>query len=494
MASDPGRWRQIVLLLGVLVFVGASTLAIRFDIAKGNYRPLPLHLDEYLHWGYAEAAVSQGKVALTDPFSGGTATTFSLAADLHERGFQAFLGAFQEATGIPYTAIFEFGPALVAAFLALCVFVLAETWGAGLVSAALVAAIPTTTRFLGPGLFVPIAIALPFLVAGLVILVQGEGPRAAVAFAIVVAALWTIHVIAAITVSAATLLYLLAAPSGRRKTALLMTAAIALPFLVAWPYYASVLDTAKLPHTGLPANLDAFLRIGALPLAAAGMGAMALAASKDGGRRAIGVMLALLLLSGEAIILQSASSGSDASPVYDRAIMVVYLITIILAGAGAVAAARGATALLTRGRAHARRGTLTALLVLALSIVLIAPSETSQAKTPLPEIVTQTQFASYEEAAQKLPAHYDLAIVDGAASMPWTAATQRPSVFVVYPTSFGQAEEATTFFAHGATDTRFLIERGVKIVVTPRAVNNPDLVAISSGVYALRPEIAARIR
>ncbi|MFA5862970.1 MAG: hypothetical protein WDA16_14860 [Candidatus Thermoplasmatota archaeon] len=212
----------------------------------------------------------------------------------------------------------------------------------------------------------PIAFALPFLVVDFPMRFRSEGAKAAIGFGLPLGALWTIHVVAAMTLAAATLVHVACAPFVR--------------------------GVHRAPH----------------------------------GRR--------------------------------------------------------------KRRAFPLRGAV------LIERALLIQTRVPQRKALLSEIATPKKCDAYNEAGVRMELQYHVALVDAAGSMLWTTATQRSSIYAVCPTSFRQPEEACAFLRGGASDTRFLVERGVTVVVTLHAVNNPGLVPVTDGMCALRPEITSHVQ
>jgi len=486
-------WRSAALCV-VLAIVALAHYQVHWWPTRDppEVQPFPVHLDEHLHWGFAKAALEQRTVSFGDPFSGEPTAEYSLEAHLHERGFHAYLGAFQGVTGIPWEAIFGAGPVVVALLLALAVYALAQRWGAGLEAALWVAAIPTTLRFLGPGFLVPIAFALPILVAGLIATFAPRSIGTLLIVAVVAAALWPIHVIAAVAflvvAGAHALLSLRASPWGT----VAVLAALVIPFFLAEPFYSRAFREDVSPLE-LPLSLDDVRLFGVVPLLFAGIGAAALVLrGKDAARE--GTALAFALGAAGTPILVRALSGNDPFALYDRSVLLLYLVAAILGGAGLAAARRGLASLARRGPRPLRTPlvALAAVALVSLQLVAVASAVGENARRDLYLILDEEQHAAFVDAAQRLGPEHTRAIVDARASMAFTAITGRPTLFVDYPWS-ATPRVATEFFASGAEDTHLLVETRTTIVVTRQPVRNPDLVPLNDVVYVLRPDYVARM-
>src|ERR1051325_4351107 len=75
----------------LLCALGVVTLTPHADPTNGRAQWLPVHMDEYFHWGFARETVVARSLVIEDPFggSGGGHPGFSVREDLHARGFQA---------------------------------------------------------------------------------------------------------------------------------------------------------------------------------------------------------------------------------------------------------------------------------------------------------------------------------------------------------------------------------------------------------------------
>jgi hypothetical protein len=83
--------KSALLLLPVLV------LAFYIAFIPHQSYAYPVHIDEWVHYAYSEALLSDGSTTFTEPFYG--QSTLSLSTDLEE-GFHLFWGIFQRISGI----------------------------------------------------------------------------------------------------------------------------------------------------------------------------------------------------------------------------------------------------------------------------------------------------------------------------------------------------------------------------------------------------------
>lgn len=473
------------LLTSSLALVALSAFSPHWDPGHGLLEPYPAHMDEYVHWAYGEAVASQGTVLFDNPLTGESHGGFNVASDLHERGFHAYFAVLQRATGIGWLPLVAYTPTILTLLLALAAYVLAEKWGAGVETVVLLAAFPTTLRFLGPGLFVPSTVGLLLFAVGSLCLVGRAQPRL-FAFGIISAALWPIHVVAALALFVFAFLYAmfrtLAAP---RAAAAILGVAI-VPFALAWPYYARLSETTD-ALADLPPSLDITRRVVPLILFASVGAAWLVSRGRSTG--AMASAMGSMLLGIGTLIAVRAESGHDFLRLYDRSHLFLFFIAIVLGGAGVKAMVETAPRV-----ARIRSRAVHAPLAVAMALFLALPSFSAQAEARFPEVLSEFEYEAFLAARERLRPGEGRALVDGADSMPYSILTGQPTLHTQFPGSSGLPPEIEMFFQSGATDTYLLVTANVTVVVTPRVVENPDLIPIAPRVYALDSALLARLR
>lgn len=492
---------RAALLAAILATVALVTYHPHWNPVTGRSYRYPVHMDEYVHWGYAQAIVEQGNVTFRNPFTGDLGGDFSVEAHLHERGYQAYLGVFQAVTGIPWLPFFQYGPVVITLFLALTLYVVCAKWGAGPEAALLVACIPTTLRFLGPGFMVPIVFSLPLVAVGLYCLFHTRKWGGLVAFALLAAGLWPIHVIGAFALFALGVLYAAFIAASEPRRAAVVLAMAALPFLAAWEFYAWLFDRGVLTMPFLPADERILLYFGVIPLVAAAVGAAVLLYARRGRDFAAGGALGVGLLLTEGVILWRLFYGEDPFILYDRAFMLLYLQASILGAVGLAFLRRWLLKVPTRvaavrARPRLARAFPTGVLLAAVIVAatMVGASAKPQLEQPFYVILSDREYRAFSEAGLTLNATYGRAVVEGIPTMPFTILTGLPTLYVHFPSSPG-ADPAylQDFWSAGANDTYLLVQNGVTVVVSKRALDNPDLVPIGDGVYVLRWDYASRM-
>jgi len=476
-------WLRPALLLVALTIVFFVAFHPHWNILTGERNEFPVHLDEYVHWGYAKQTIAQGIVTFGSPFSNSAASSFNPVSDVHERGYQAYLGTFQAVTGIPWIDIFEFGPALIAVFLALCLYALTERWGAGVESALWVAAIPTTLRFLGPGFLVPIALALALVAVGLCIMAHAPGARGIAALVIVSAALWPIHLMGGLALLVLAIAFGVARMM-RGQAGLFIVLFTTIPALVAIPYAISSFASGLIYDNPLPLVPGVLREFGVVPLLAAGVGAFVLLSARPERRRDVGWAAAIGLVAAEAVFLVGNASGLDFIMAYDRSFLILCLLSSILAGVAVAALRKGVLRIPLLHRPVLMVGI--AVVLFAAQAGVVAMSAEQQLKQDYYRPLTPAQYASYIAASAELGGTNATAIVDGISTMAFTDVTGHPTSFQLSPSDTTQPADAREFFAGRSSDTAYLMSHRISIVVTQAVVENPDLREVAPGVYVLR--------
>ncbi len=157
---------KAIILIGILIFVFYMT----FLPHSVNKYYLPLHADEWVHWGYIHGFINSGHIKFPNPFTGGS------EAIPPEIGFHVFLASFKYISGASLKTIFLLMPSLLAIFTSLAAFCLGERSKIkfGLEASFLAAFIPTNVRFLGPSFLIPLSLGL-FLALFSLLLAERRG-------------------------------------------------------------------------------------------------------------------------------------------------------------------------------------------------------------------------------------------------------------------------------------------------------------------------------
>jgi hypothetical protein len=496
--SRPTLWKgaAVLAVLGGVALVqslphlpgpGANVLTAYPGLASraaeglvGTDYPFPVHVDEHYHLSHQAAIERQGHIAILDPYDGKPQPTplFSVEGFRDERGFDVAMAQAHQLTGLSLPAQARLAPAVQSAVLAAVLY--AALWPApgALASAALVALLPTTVRFLGPAFLVPSAFALPWILAALHVSLRATGGRRLAALALLETAGFFLHLVIGTLVLATAAGASLARP-GRLVDRITLAAVCFLPLLWIGPLVTDQVALAVAQENELPFQTSILFAGGGLALVAALGGAAIAALLPDEEMRPHRVLLAL----GVAIafsVLMSIRTGHHSDATYSRLIPTLYVCVAALAGLAA-----GWTA--GQGRRWLRRPNAwflpaaTSLLVLLVA----APAVADHLSTPYYRIFDGESWTDARILAG--------AGVEPGASLlcdPWRAPLYNtvsgalvPAVLIPGRVPEHQADWDFYLRSRGANET-WLRERSIGYVVAPFAPNAPH-VGLGGNVYRL---------
>jgi hypothetical protein len=442
--------------------------------------PFPVHVDEHYHLSHQAAIERQGHVAIVDPYDGKPQPTplFSVQGFRDERGFDVALAQAHQLTGLSLPAQARVAPAVEAAVLAAVLY--AALWPApgALASAALIVLIPTTVRFLGPGLLVPSAFALPWIVAALHTSLRPTGGRRLAALALLETAGFFLHLVVGTLVLATAAGASLARP-GRLLDRLTLAAVCFLPLLWIGPLVTDQVAFAVAQENTLPFQPAILFSGGALALVAAGVGAALAVLLPDERLRPHRVLLALGV--GVAFsLLVSIRAGHHSDATYSRLVPTLFVCVAALAG---LALGWGAD----RGRRHLRRSDLWAVpaAVALLTLTVAAPAVAGQLSEPYYRIFDGESWNDARILAKAGVRPGDVLLCD-----PWRAPVYNTVSGALVPVVLipGRAPEKGADWAfylrtRGANET-WLQDRSIDWVIADRAPNAPH-VHLGGNVYHL---------
>ena len=153
--SLPWRAKMSLEVAALMVILA---LAFYMGMIPKQEDSYPVHVDEWVHYGMAQATLESGSITYTEPVFGRGPIERSRRASYH-----IFLAELKEVLGIDWLTLFRVFPALIFALISFQVYMFSRHYGSGLESALMVAFIPTTLRFLGPGFMVPVSVGMLFL-------------------------------------------------------------------------------------------------------------------------------------------------------------------------------------------------------------------------------------------------------------------------------------------------------------------------------------------
>lgn len=216
-----------LLLLVLLAF----TIFLTFlpHLSKNYF--LPFHVDEWVHWSYSRSILDYGSVSFPNPYTG------EALLENAEIGFHTFTASVSWLSTSSLLSIFLFMPSILALFLGLTAFNIGEKADKkfGLEACLFISLVPTTTRYLGPSLYVAVAMGL-FLLLFLVWLIQQKQYRFMVLIAPVIWCLVLIHPTSAFAAVLVVSLYCLMLALEKNKKIAVITGlslvCTSIPFLI----------------------------------------------------------------------------------------------------------------------------------------------------------------------------------------------------------------------------------------------------------------------
>jgi hypothetical protein len=302
------------------------------DLWSGRDVPYPVHVDEHVHMARIAEIDRSGQVDIHDPYTGQPPerSLFTITGMRSERGWQVAMAQVHQLTGATLPTLTHFLPAVWAGYLALATWATLRPAPGAIASAAFVAAMPTTVRFMGVGFLVPIGFSMPWLMAVLAVALQARGPGRFAALLLLVTSAFFVHLVAGTLALAIGLIAAVLQPASRAQRAGLV-AGLTIPLVWIVPaiyqdFWAEVIRPGVLPF-----EVHVFAGAGAvlLGLAAAGMFLAFLWPTPETvAHRALG-LLALTLL-GSAVISVLVDHRNDAT--YSRLISPLFLALASLAG------------------------------------------------------------------------------------------------------------------------------------------------------------------
>lgn len=463
--------------LDYLVLLPILALAFYMAFLPHQGYLYPVHIDEWLHLAYSNAALQAGGVSFLDPFFGQSAT--GLSSNL-EASFQLFWGIFHQISGISWLAIFKYFPGIIFVIAVLSVYVLGRRAGFGWEAALFACLIPTTVGILGPGFLVPVAMGLLFIPLALFVAFNFRTVWSYVVLFIFTGFLLAIHAPTAVGLVIILAPYILLNLKSNFKHSLGITLAMGIPFLVPFPWiFGMLLPTAKslltlqplLTYIELPRLMQAY---GYLPILLGLLGIFLLAIRK--GRENYGLILGLLAMLVMIVVYYSFHYGI--AIMYVRGLMYMMLLMSVVAGAGlmGVRNLRLPENLSARLRVPLLTKNVGTILCLALIGITLAVSIPNRQDTPYYYMIDSEDYQAFVWIKENLDDGYEKAILDPWKATAFTAITGKKLYTRIHSYPKPSDVEANEFLDDGSRDTAFLRENGISIVYTLESVDNPDLV------------------
>jgi len=450
-------------------------MALAFYIAfipHLNY-PYPVHVDEWVHLARSKAILAAGSTAFVDPFSG--QATFDLSSNL-EAGFHLFWGIFQSISGIPWLVIFKYFPSIIFIITVLSVYILSQKEGFGWEATLFTCLIPTTIGILGPAFLVPVATGLLFIPLSIFLAFNFRTAWSYVVIFVFTCFLLSTHAPSAIGMVIVLVPYILINLKGKFKHSLGLTLALAIPFLIPFPWILDLLlPTAKalLVPQPLPTYVI-FPKIiptyGYLPILFCLLGTfiLALRGRKKDYSLILGLMTILLML----IIFFTLHYGLHI--MYERGLMYMLLMASIVAGAGLM---------WIKKLKPPPLGYTLCLVLVALTLALCIPARQS---TSYYHMIDNQDYEAFVWIKDNVSEDYKKAILDPWKATAFTAISEKNVYTRIHKTTESSDRQASEFLRQGCKDTSFLRGNRISIVYTRGVCQNPDLIEVRRDIYLLK--------
>jgi len=463
-------------------------LALAFYVAllpHLNY-PYPVHVDEWVHLASFKAMLRAHDATFIDPFSGQLIR--GLSSNL-EAGFHVFWGVFHQISGISWLTIFKYFPGIVLIITVLSVYTMARRQGFGWEAALVTSLIPTTVGILGPGFLVPVAMGLLVIPLSLFIAFNFRNRWSYVVLFIFTCFLLSIHPPTAVGLAIVLVPYILLNLKGNFKHSMGITLAMAIPFLVPFPWiFGMLLPTVKsllgpqppLMYVDLPHLVSTY---GHFPIGFCLLGIFVLAIR--GRKENYGLILgfaALLLM-----LVAFYTFHYGVRIMYTRGLTYMVLLMSIVAGAGLMAVKN--FKLPQRLSVWLRAPLITQNLGKFLCIVLIgltlATCIPDRQDIPYYHMIDSQDYEAFMWIKDNVNESYEKAILDPWKATAFAATTEKYVYTRIHTAPDAEDKEAYAFLRNGCTDTAFMRENEISIVYTQWAVNNPDLKEVRKDIYLL---------
>lgn len=488
-----------LLALGMIMgFAFYTSLIPRLDYSY------PLHTDEWTHFAEARTIATEGTIPFFDPVTGedraDPVTEETRSSPHFEVGYHLFLAEFQLLTGLPWLDMFRYLPSAVFALAAFSAYIFGNRRGFGLEAALFASLVPTTVRFLGPALAVPVALGL-FFVPLVLFLVSNYWASKGLPLVLLVllSFLFIAHVPTAVFAGLIIAVYgvfqtlrraLTRRPVRRRALAHLATvlAAVALSSLPLLAYNNWVVGAAvaePLPQELLVAPGGIIPRFGYVPYALFVLGLVLLA--RSGRRTERALLVTTVLVAAYAFLHYQFGVGNAA--LYSRSILYLSLLLLLIAGLATSDVRRWLAKVLSLRWAGGASFAAAGLVLVAVMLPSLGLSLESRYEEQYYHRIGDTQYEDFVWMRDHLCTGYERALTEPQFGRAFAAITGR-HVYAAIPTTAApvrpaEVDEAKLVLRDGVPDADWLRERGVSIVYTTRRVENPELVRVHDRVYVL---------
>jgi hypothetical protein len=275
--------------------------------------------------------------------------------------------------------------------------------------------------------------------------------------------------------------------------------ALALPFLVIFPWiFDMLLPTAKnvlvirMPseYVQLPRVLKT---LGYFPIGLSLLGIFVLA--MRGGKTSYGLILGLLAISLMLVTFYTFHYGLQI--MYTRGLMFTMLMISIVAGAGLMGLKnlKLPESLGNWLRVPFITQNAGRFLCLAIVVGMLYISIPDHLDTPYYHMIDNVDYEAFVWIRDNIDASYTKAIVDPWKATAFCAITERNVYTRIHVRPYDTDKEAYAFIRDGSTDTNFLRKNGISIIYTrvydgakniDYAIDNPDITKLAQNIYLLK--------
>jgi len=465
-------------------YVGLGQRALQG--VQGEDYPYPIHVDEYMHFAKAGKILRDRTIEINDPYTDAAPgeELLSISGFREERGFTLNLVQVHDLLGTPLGVLFRFLPALWSGYLALSVWYALRPAPGALASAAFVAVLPSTARFLGVGFLISSPFALPWLFCILAVTLRARGAARFFGTLLLVTGAYLQHLVIGTlgVVVAWTAMAFTPEPWPRRAGTMIATA---LPLLWIGPEIWTQALSAVAGTHALPFQTSVFATPGVAFYLLTVLGA-AWAYWTRSQMTAPHRVLTILAILTSATMWWSIHADHRNDATYSRLLFAFFLALASLAGLGVAVATRSLGRLSDRRRIGPMIYPAVAAIVF---LVVLAPAVANQLTTPQYRIHDED---SWHDAVIFESSGADT--TDTFLSHPWrapiyNAVTGSHPFSVLIPGTPPIHEEDWDYYVRsGGANATWLAQRNIDYVIS---TTPPNAAATHLGGHVYRIEIPA---
>jgi len=451
--------RNHLILIFAIIFAALLNFQPHF-----NYMHL-LHTDE---WHY---------VIRTQEL-GGSKSYLEWARTYPETGYLTLLALLHSFSGTSLLDMALFLPTFILAYAFVLFFILGKRYGPGYVIIFPILLVPSSVRYLGPALLVPVAVFLVTLPLALLI-IQSHSFRTVLLLPFLIVCQVLVHPPTAIALFIVIIVSsVFVFRRDKKQGAALLGICCFLATLAFLPaeLWVNNLKWNKITEQGsfflAPPSIAGYLDvIGIMMLFLAAIGAVEIIRKK----RALGLVALIssaILVVIIILFVLVFPEFNNVTALHDRLLFCLIIVLIIPAGYG-IAALRQVDGRLAFTA-------IAVLLVLSMGI---------HVQTDYYHMASEREYDDFVWIAENLNESHKKAVLDPWKAVPFRAITGR-SVYYSWPQGPVEGHEAkvdrvSEFFDDECNDTSFLLANKISIVYTAGPCSNPDLIKVHDRIYVL---------